>query len=185
MLLCGVVIHRSSFTICALPSNLIDSDSFSLLLTNFTSPVQAFLPEQTIRTWSCRTNDIKHVAPAPHSSPSMRCVGLRSAAGTRAALTHGALRKCQQRSLRAIARSSSASMQEQVVICGGGIIGVATAYYLTLHGVRPLLVEKRSVACAASGMSPATLFVSSKANCHSVTDLRKIFDMLRLATVFA
>lgn len=42
-------------------------------------------------------------------------------------------------------------MPDQVVVCGGGIMGVATAYYLTLQGVKPTLVEKRGIACAASG----------------------------------
>jgi glycine/D-amino acid oxidase-like deaminating enzyme len=38
------------------------------------------------------------------------------------------------------------------VICGGGIVGAATAYYLsTLKGVAPTLVERHEVAGAASG----------------------------------
>lgn len=41
--------------------------------------------------------------------------------------------------------------EQEVVICGGGIIGVATAYYLTLQGLRPVLIERNGVACAASG----------------------------------
>lgn len=39
----------------------------------------------------------------------------------------------------------------RVVICGGGIIGCSIAYYLTLRGCCPILVEKTSVACGASG----------------------------------
>ena len=61
---------------------------------------------------------------------------------------------------RKFAVSADASgMPDQVVVCGGGIIGVATAYYLTLHGVKPILVEKQGIACAASGVafSPAPL----------------------------
>ena len=49
--------------------------------------------------------------------------------------------------------SANARMPDQVVVCGGGIVGVATAYYLTLHGVKPTLVEKQSIACAASGVT--------------------------------
>lgn len=40
-----------------------------------------------------------------------------------------------------------------VVVCGGGIIGVATAFYLSLQGVSPLLVEETGIASAASGTS--------------------------------
>ena len=47
--------------------------------------------------------------------------------------------------------SGRSAMPDQVVVCGGGIIGVATAYYLTLQGIKPLLVEKSGIACAASG----------------------------------
>ena len=39
----------------------------------------------------------------------------------------------------------------RVVICGAGIIGSAIAYYLSLKGVRSLLIERSGVACAASG----------------------------------
>ena len=56
-----------------------------------------------------------------------------------------------RRSLTLSAQPAKKSMPDQVVICGGGIIGVATAYYLTLQGVKPLLVEKGGIACAASG----------------------------------
>ena len=40
---------------------------------------------------------------------------------------------------------------DQVVVCGGGIIGVGAAYYLTLQGVKPLLIERTAIACGASG----------------------------------
>ncbi|XP_013421478.1 putative oxidoreductase TDA3 [Lingula anatina] len=39
----------------------------------------------------------------------------------------------------------------RVVICGGGIIGVSIAYYLAEKGVAATIIERRSVACAASG----------------------------------
>jgi glycine/D-amino acid oxidase-like deaminating enzyme len=41
----------------------------------------------------------------------------------------------------------------RVVICGGGVIGAAIAYFLTRRGVRPIVVERTGVACAASGKS--------------------------------
>ena len=39
----------------------------------------------------------------------------------------------------------------RVIVCGCGIVGAATAYFLTLQGVKPLVVERCGVACAASG----------------------------------
>lgn len=39
----------------------------------------------------------------------------------------------------------------RVVIIGGGVIGAATAYYLSLRGVGATIVERSAVACAASG----------------------------------
>jgi len=42
-------------------------------------------------------------------------------------------------------------MAQQVVIAGGGVIGAATAYYLSARGVKPTVVEACSPACSASG----------------------------------
>lgn len=42
-------------------------------------------------------------------------------------------------------------MAPQVVIAGGGVIGAATAYYLSQRGYRPVVVEACTVACHASG----------------------------------
>lgn len=41
----------------------------------------------------------------------------------------------------------------RVVICGGGVIGACTAYFLSLRRVEVVLVERTGVACAASGKS--------------------------------
>lgn len=41
----------------------------------------------------------------------------------------------------------------RVVICGGGVIGACTAYYLALRQVEVMVVERTGVACAASGKS--------------------------------
>ena len=41
----------------------------------------------------------------------------------------------------------------RVVICGGGVIGACTAYYLSLRRVEVTVVERTGVACAASGKS--------------------------------
>src|SRR5262245_35506982 len=41
----------------------------------------------------------------------------------------------------------------RVVICGGGVVGASIAYFLSCHGVRPIVVESTGLACAASGKS--------------------------------
>ena len=41
--------------------------------------------------------------------------------------------------------------EAEVVVIGGGIVGVASAYYLAQRGIRVLLVEKGSIAGEASG----------------------------------
>lgn len=39
----------------------------------------------------------------------------------------------------------------RVVICGGGVIGACTAYFLGRHGIEVIVVERAEVAAAASG----------------------------------
>src|SRR6476661_6109787 len=39
----------------------------------------------------------------------------------------------------------------RVVICGGGVIGACTAYFLARCGVDVTVVERTGIACAASG----------------------------------
>lgn len=41
--------------------------------------------------------------------------------------------------------------KQRVVVCGGGVIGVCTAYFLAKKGATVTLIEKSSIACAASG----------------------------------
>jgi glycine/D-amino acid oxidase-like deaminating enzyme len=41
----------------------------------------------------------------------------------------------------------------RIVICGGGAIGVAIAYFLSRRGARPIVIERHAVAGAASGKS--------------------------------
>ena len=41
----------------------------------------------------------------------------------------------------------------RVVICGGGVIGAAIAYYLSRRGARPVVIERHEIAGAASGKS--------------------------------
>ena len=45
----------------------------------------------------------------------------------------------------------------RVVICGGGVIGASVAYFLSRRGVDVIVVERRGVACAASGKAGAFL----------------------------
>ncbi|OIT20794.1 PREDICTED: putative oxidoreductase TDA3 [Nicotiana attenuata] len=40
---------------------------------------------------------------------------------------------------------------KKVAVCGGGVIGVCTAYFLSKKGAAVTLIEQSSVACAASG----------------------------------
>jgi hypothetical protein len=49
-------------------------------------------------------------------------------------------------------KMASPVSQKRVVVCGAGVIGSAVAYYLTTRGVQPIVVERCSVACGASGM---------------------------------
>ncbi|KAG4943611.1 hypothetical protein JHK85_048257 [Glycine max] len=55
--------------------------------------------------------------------------------------------------VNSIESSSSSPMDQpkRVVVCGGGVIGVCTAYFLAEKGAAVTLIEKSDVACAASG----------------------------------
>lgn len=41
----------------------------------------------------------------------------------------------------------------RIVICGGGVIGAATAYFLSRRGAKPIVIERHEVAGSASGKS--------------------------------
>ena len=45
------------------------------------------------------------------------------------------------------------SSAKRIVICGGGAIGVALAYFLSRDGARPIVIERNAIAGAASGKS--------------------------------
>lgn len=69
-------------------------------------------------------------------------------------LWHRIHRQVRQRAMRTRQEATAAgspSQPERVVICGAGIIGSATAYYLSQYGIQPVLVERGGVACASSG----------------------------------
>jgi len=63
-----------------------------------------------------------------------------------------------------------------VLICGGGVIGAATAYFLSCRGVRATVIERTGLACAASGKAMAELITEGKAR---TVDLSP-FDPARL-----
>jgi glycine/D-amino acid oxidase-like deaminating enzyme len=44
-------------------------------------------------------------------------------------------------------------MTKRIVICGGGVIGAAIAYFTSRRGARPIVIERHEVAGAASGKS--------------------------------
>src|SRR5436853_4942417 len=45
------------------------------------------------------------------------------------------------------------SRAKRIVICGGGAIGAAIAYFLSRRGARPIVIERHEIAGAASGKS--------------------------------
>ena len=44
-------------------------------------------------------------------------------------------------------------MGKRIVICGGGAVGAAIAYFTSRRGARPIVIERHEVAGAASGKS--------------------------------
>ncbi|CAJ1942901.1 unnamed protein product [Sphenostylis stenocarpa] len=52
---------------------------------------------------------------------------------------------------KSIKSSSPMDQPKRVVVCGGGVIGVCTAYFLGAKGAAVTLIEMSDVACAASG----------------------------------
>ena len=71
-----------------------------------------------------------------------------------------------------------AATQQKVVVVGGGIHGVSLAYYLTQRGIKPLIVEKTSIAAAASGKAGG--FLAREWGSGPTVQLhQKSFDMHR------
>lgn len=54
-------------------------------------------------------------------------------------------------SSRSSAMDNRQEPPKRVVVCGGGVIGVCTAYFLSKKGAAVTIIEKSSIACAASG----------------------------------
>ncbi len=72
-----------------------------------------------------------------------------------------------------------ANDQADVVICGGGVIGAAIAYYLVQRGLRPVVVEADAVGSGASGAAAGLLSPPSLAETQGPLAelLRVSFDM--------
>src|SRR6201999_2981797 len=49
------------------------------------------------------------------------------------------------------------SGQVRIVVCGAGVIGASTAYFLSRRGAEVIIVERMGVACASSGKAGAFL----------------------------
>ena len=73
----------------------------------------------------------------------------------------------------------------KVVICGGGIVGISTAYQLALRGVAATVLERHGPACAASGKAGGFL-ARDWCDSYEVGPLAsKSFDMhMELSKVF-
>ena len=56
----------------------------------------------------------------------------------------------------------------RVVICGGGVIGAAIAYFLSRRGVRATVIERSGIACAASGKAGGFLARASTTTAEGV-----------------
>ena len=53
-------------------------------------------------------------------------------------------------------------LTSDVIIIGGGIIGAATAYYLSKRNIKTILVEKNDIASGTSGACDGCIFMQSK-----------------------
>jgi glycine/D-amino acid oxidase-like deaminating enzyme len=66
----------------------------------------------------------------------------------------------------------------EVVIVGGGVIGCAIAYHLSSLGLRPLLIERKSLAAEASGANQGMVGVSSGIPGRTLSHIRKSAELL-------
>lgn len=64
------------------------------------------------------------------------------------------------------------------MIVGGGIVGCAAAYYLSTHGVRPLLLERGALGAEASGANAGTVSASGGVPGRTLAHTRKSLELL-------
>ena len=74
----------------------------------------------------------------------------------------------------------------RVVICGGGVIGACTAYFLSRRGIDVTVVERTEVAAAASGKAGGFLAGSlcTAALCPALCRSAEISSVGRLCSRF-
>ena len=58
--------------------------------------------------------------------------------------------------------------RKRAVICGGGAIGAAIAYFMSRRGARPIVIERHEVAGAASGKWAASWRSTGAAAARSI-----------------
>ncbi|CAN8264152.1 unnamed protein product [Cochlearia groenlandica] len=58
---------------------------------------------------------------------------------------------CSKITKSMLTNQNDGELSKRIVVCGGGVIGVCTAYFLAKKGIAVTLVEKSAIACAASG----------------------------------
>ena len=63
-----------------------------------------------------------------------------------------------------------------VLICGGGVIGASTAYFLSCRGLKPTVIESTGLACAASG-SRAGFWRATGARVHPLHRSRGVASL--------
>ncbi|XP_044510409.1 putative oxidoreductase C1F5.03c [Mangifera indica] len=83
-----------------------------------------------------------------NSRPFINPLFLRSVLNSRKISRATSLIHCSVLSSPAMEKRHS---QKHVAVCGGGVIGVCTAYFLAKKGAAVTLIERSSIACAASG----------------------------------
>lgn len=57
-----------------------------------------------------------------------------------------------------IADETKFNMTSEILIIGGGITGISTAFYLAQHGHEVILLERNEIASEASGLNAGTLW---------------------------
>lgn len=83
------------------------------------------------------------------SAPRMRTAVVRNETLLKGLPAH--LHHCYMHDARNVTKLISSQNRRNTVIIGGGIIGASIAFYLSKRGVASTIIERSSVAAAASG----------------------------------